>query len=164
VRVLGIDPGFGILGWAVIDERLTAVDYGVIETSSDSGLDERLLQIHTGLLKIIDHHHPEHAALERLFHARNTTTSLDVAKAIGVVLLALRMRGLDYAEYAPSQVKRSLTGYGKAGKEQMQEMVVRIFNLEAIPRPDDAADALAIAACHAMARAASGHTAIRKSS
>jgi len=163
VRVLGIDPGFGILGWAVIDEKLRAIEYGVIETPSTAGLDERLLQIHAGLLAIIDRHRPDHAALERLFHARNTTTSLDVAKGIGVILLTLRMRGIDYAEYAPSQIKRSITGYGKANKEQMQGMVVRIFNLAAIPRPDDAADALAVAACHAMARAAS-RSPLRKSS
>ncbi|TAL36433.1 MAG: crossover junction endodeoxyribonuclease RuvC [Spirochaetes bacterium] len=164
MRVLGIDPGYGILGWAVIEDSFKALAYGVIETSKQAHFDDRLHEIHTGMTVIIREYAPETAAMEKLFHARNTTTSLDVAKAIGVVILTLRMHGLRCAEYSPLQVKYALTGYGRASKSQMQEMVLRLFGMKEIPRPDDAADALAIAACHSMAGKSPQRAPIRKSS
>jgi crossover junction endodeoxyribonuclease RuvC len=152
VKILGIDPGYGILGWAVIASELKVISYGTIQTASGERIDERLLKIQDSLIEIIETHRPDCAAIERLFFSRNTTTALDVAKTMGVILLTLRRNGIDYAEYAPVQVKRAITGYGKAAKEQMQIMIMRIFNIGEIPKPDDAADAIAIAACHALAQ------------
>jgi len=150
VRILGIDPGYGILGWSVVESDLTLVDYGTIETSSLLSFDERLLQIHNALRKIIDEYSPEFAAVEKLFFQNNTTTAMDVAKAIGAVILTLKISDIGYEEYTPSQVKQAITGYGRAPKEQMQQMIKRIFGIREVPRPDDAADALAVAACHCM--------------
>lgn len=150
MRILGIDPGYGILGWAVIDSDRTVHQYGTIETEKDKPLAKRLLDIHNGIDYIINTFQPETAALEKLFFSRNTTTALDVARAIGVVILTLQLAGIEYSEYAPVQVKQALTGYGKADKKQMQVMVKTLFGLKEIPKPDDAADALAIAACHSF--------------
>ncbi len=150
MKILGIDPGFGTLGWAVVEHNLNVVDYGAIETSPKLPIDQRLLEIHEKINDIIDTYGPHCVALERLFFAKNTKTALDVAKSIGVVLLTTRLKGLSYNEYTPPQVKIALTGYGRASKDQMQKMVVKIFRLKEIPRPDDAADALAIAACHSF--------------
>ncbi len=150
MRIIGIDPGYGILGWSVIDSGLKLAAYGTIQTPPGEPIDFRLLQIYSELLDIIKKYSPEHAAIEKLFFSRNTTTALDVSKTIGVVLLAFRQSGIDYSEYAPVQVKKAITGFGRAGKVQMQTMIARIFGLKEIPKPDDAADALAIAACHAF--------------
>ncbi len=150
MRVLGIDPGFGILGWSVIESDLVIVDYGAIETSPLLSFDERIYHIHSALKKIIAEYSPDFVAIEKLFFQRNTTTAMDVAKAIGAVVLTLRMCNLSYQEYSPSQIKQAITGYGRASKEQMQQGIRKIFNLKEIPRPDDAADALAIAACHCL--------------
>ena len=150
MRILGIDPGFGTLGWAVVDKDLSVVEYGVIETSPDCAIDERLLQIHSRITEIIRKHKPDCAAIERLFFAKNTKTALDVSKCIGVILLTTRLAGLSYNEYTPLQVKTALTGYGRATKNQILQMVVRLYRLKEIPRPDDIADALAIAACHSF--------------
>jgi len=150
VRILGIDPGYGILGWSVIENDLKIVQYGTIETAAHKRIDDRLLEIHEGISYIISTYSPDCAAIEKLYFAKNTTTALDVAKTIGVILLALKKANLDYAEYSPSQVKQSITTYGRASKQQMQTMIKTIFNLKEIPRPDDAADALAIAACHSF--------------
>jgi crossover junction endodeoxyribonuclease RuvC len=148
VRILGIDPGFGILGWSVIESDLTLIDYGTIETSSMMPFDERIYLIHGALKKIIAEYAPEFASIEKIFFQKNTTTAMDVAKAMGAVLLTLRMCNVGYQEYTPSQVKQAITGYGRAPKEQMQQMIKKIFSIKETPRPDDAADALAIAACH----------------
>jgi crossover junction endodeoxyribonuclease RuvC len=148
MKVLGIDPGFGILGWAVIHDTMKIVDYGTIETSSDLPIDERLFIIHNELSDIIKRYRPDTAVIEKLFFSRNTTTAFDVCRAIGVVLLAFRQNALPYQEVTPMQVKQSITGYGMADKKQMQEMVKRIFNLKEIPKPDDAADAIAVATCY----------------
>jgi crossover junction endodeoxyribonuclease RuvC len=148
VRILGIDPGFGILGWAVIEEGLSIIDYGAIETPRTVPLDERLFIIHTGISDVISRYRPDTAVIEKLFFSRNITTALDVARATGVVILAFREHALPYQEVTPMQVKQGITGYGKAEKRQVQEMVQRIFKLKEIPKPDDVADALAVALCY----------------
>ncbi len=150
MRILGIDPGFGTLGWAVVKQNLSVVDYGAILTKSGTPIDDRLLEIHNQIIDIINIHKPDCVAIERLFFAKNTKTAIDVAKCIGVILLTIKLAGLNYNEYTPSQVKTALTGYGRASKEQMQNMVTKIFRLQEVPRPDDVADALAIAACHSF--------------
>ncbi len=150
MKILGIDPGYGTLGWAVVEQNLNIVDFGVIETGANLPIDERLLEIHIGITNIIKTYKPHCAAIERLFFAKNTKTALDVAKCVGVILLTTKLKGLNYKEYTPPQIKSALTGYGRASKDQIQNMVVKIFRLKEIPRPDDAADALAIAACHSL--------------
>jgi crossover junction endodeoxyribonuclease RuvC len=148
VKILGIDPGFGILGWAVIEDTVKVVDYGTVETSPDLPIDERLFIVHSEVSGIIERYRPDCAVIEKLFFSRNTSTAFDVSRATGVVLLAFRQHALPYQEVTPMQVKQGLTGYGKADKKQIQEMVKRVFNLKEIPRPDDAADACAIALCY----------------
>lgn len=150
MKILGIDPGFGILGWSVIHDNMKVVDYGAIETPAGTPIDERLFVIYTELSDIIKRLKPDSAAVEKLFFSRNTTTAMDVSKAMGVVYLILRQNALVYSEYAPVKVKKALTGYGRADKKQMQLMVQRLFNLKEVPKPDDAADAIAVAACHAL--------------
>jgi crossover junction endodeoxyribonuclease RuvC len=148
VRILGIDPGYATLGWAIIDGNLKIVDYGLVETNNNSRIDERLFIIHNEINKIIANYSPQCVAIEKLFFAKNTKTAIDVAKCIGVVLLTAKLNNLNYDEYSPSQVKNAITGYGRASKDQIQNIIMKIFKLKEIPRPDDAADALAIAACH----------------
>ncbi len=148
MRILSIDPGYATLGWAIIEGCLEIVDYGSIQTKSCLKIDERLFIIHDELNKIIDHYKPDCVAIEKLFFAKNTKTAVDVAKCIGVILLTAKLKGLGYNEYTPLQVKCAITGYGRAAKDQIQNMIMKIFKLKEIPRPDDAADALAIAACH----------------
>jgi len=150
VKILGIDPGYGILGWSVINDDLTIIDYGVIRTESSERFDSRLLKIHTGLKEIISTFRPDCVSIEKIFFSKSTSTAMDVSKTIGVILLTTRLADLDYHEYTPSQVKQAITGFGRADKEQMQAMIRTIFRLDEIPRPDDAADALAIAACHSF--------------
>lgn len=150
MKILGIDPGFGILGWAIVDNRQQLIDYGVIETSPGLKIDERLLEIHNKLAGIITLHKPSCAAIEKFFFTKNLTSGLDVARAIGAIILTLRLHGIDYCEYTPSQIKQAVTGYGRAGKEQMKFMVKSIFAMSELPTPDDAADALAIALCHSL--------------
>jgi len=148
VRIIGIDPGFGILGWAVIEDDLKIIDFGAIETPRMMPIDERLFIIHTDLSSIIKRYRPDTAVIEKLFFSRNTTTAFDVARATGVILLTFREFALPYQEVTPMQVKQGVTGYGKAEKKQVQEMVQRLFRLKELPQPDDAADALAIALCY----------------
>jgi crossover junction endodeoxyribonuclease RuvC len=150
VKILGIDPGYGSLGWSVITGDLRLIDFGSIETPSGKNIAERLVLIHTRLESIIIKEKPECAAIERLFFNKNSTTAMDVAKAIGAVLLTLKLHGINHSEYTPSQIKQSITGYGRAGKDQVQFMIMKIFKLDEIPKPDDAADAIAIALCHAL--------------
>jgi crossover junction endodeoxyribonuclease RuvC len=152
VKILGIDPGYATLGWSVISDNLKIIDYGFIETSSGQEIHERLFIIHNEINKIIDYYKPDSLAVEKLFFAKNTKTAIDVAKAIGVILLTARLKDLNFNEYTPLQVKNAITGYGRATKDQMQNMVMKIYNLKEIPHPDDAADALAIAACHSLSR------------
>jgi len=149
--VLGIDPGTAITGVGLIEVvggRCRLIDGGVIRTPAHTPMPERLLTIHTELSQLIDQYHPQVMAVEQLFHFRNATTVIPVSQARGVVLLAAAQRGLPIFEYTPLQVKMAVVGYGKADKRQVQEMVKQVLKLTAIPKPDDAADALAVAICH----------------
>lgn len=153
MRILGIDPGTGILGFGVIDvEKGSAklVDAGVIRTAVREDDAVRLLTIYDELTEIIKLNKPEMMSVEKLFFARNVTTAMTVAQARGVVLLCGMRAGLTIAEYTPLQIKQAITGYGKADKKQIQEMVRVILQLKVAPKPDDAADALAAAITHSM--------------
>jgi crossover junction endodeoxyribonuclease RuvC len=149
MRILGIDPGTGILGFGVIDVdgpgRVSLVDAGVIRTPVKEDDAVRLQTIFDELSDIIIHNKPEILSVEKLYFSRNVTTAMTVAQARGVVLLLGRQHSLRLYEYTPMQIKQAVTGYGKADKKQMQEMVKTILKLETIPKPDDAADALAAA-------------------
>jgi crossover junction endodeoxyribonuclease RuvC len=147
---IGIDPGTARLGYGVIESEPDpqAIDYGVIVTDADLPMEQRLLMIHGAMTELIERFRPDALAVERLFFARNVTTAMTVGQARGVVLLSAAERGIPIAEYAPSEVKQAVVGYGKADKQQIQEMVRIMLGLESTPRPDDAADALAIAICH----------------
>lgn len=149
--VLGIDPGTAITGVGLIETangRCRLVDGGVIRTPAHTPMPERLLTIYQELTQVINQYHPQIMAVEQLFHFRNATTVIPVSQARGVVLLTAAQNGLPLYEYTPLQVKMAVVGYGGADKRQVQEMVKRVLNLTAIPRPDDAADALAVAICH----------------
>lgn len=153
MRIIGIDPGTGILGFGVIDvggAKISMVTAGVITTPAHTPLDERLEEIFDGLTQIIAETRPDEMSIEKLFFARNVTTAMSVSHARGVAMLTGRKARLPIAEYTPMQIKQSLTGYGKADKKQMQEMVRLQLNLKEVPKPDDAADALAAAITHAM--------------
>ena len=150
MRILGIDPGYDIVGWSVLDDGFKVVNYGVIKTSPQDDYDERLLQIHRSLNNIIEEFNPHCAAVEKIFFQNNTKTAISVAKAIGVIILTLRLKGISYSEYSPTEIKHSVTGYGKADKDQVYFMMKKLLKLESIEGPDDAADALAIAICHQL--------------
>jgi crossover junction endodeoxyribonuclease RuvC len=149
---LGIDPGTATMGYGVIvgDTAPRAIDYGVIETPADADMPVRLKEIYAGMLELLERFHPDVVAVEQLFFARNVTTALTVGQARGVILLAAAQHNVPVTEYTPMQVKQAVVGYGKADKHQMQEMVRIILNLRSQPKPDDAADALAIALCQAQ--------------
>ena len=152
MRIIGIDPGTGILGFGVIDAKrggYRLVTAGVIKTPAHTPLDERLAEIFDGLTEIIAETKPEVMSIEKLFFARNVTTAISVAHARGVAMLTGRKAGLAIAEYTPLQIKQTLTGYGKADKKQIQEMVRLNLGLSQVPKPDDCADALAAAITHA---------------
>lgn len=152
MAVIGIDPGTAITGYGIVEEErdgsLKALAYGVVETLSDREMPSRLLTLHDELSKILLLHQPDSAAVEKLFFQRNVRTALTVGQARGVVLLALEERALQIGEYTPLEVKQAVTGYGGADKRQVQQMVKTLLELDEIPKPDDAADALAIAICH----------------
>mgnify|MGYP000858717260 CR=1 FL=1 len=151
MRILGIDPGTAITGYGILDKHYhhyTVVDCGCIRTSSTLDMPKRLQEIYTSLLWLIKEYQPDEIAVEELFFNRNTTTALTVGQARGVVLLAAAQQNLNIGEYTPLQVKQAIAGYGKAEKKQVQFMVKTILNLPQIPKPDDVADALAIAICH----------------
>ena len=153
MRIIGIDPGTGILGFGVIDAekgKCSLVTGGVISTPAHTPLDERLEEIYDGLSQIITETKPEIMSIEKLFFARNVTTAMSVSHARGVAMLAGRKAKLTLAEYTPMQIKQTLTGYGKADKKQVQEMVRLQLNLKEVPKPDDAADALAAAITYVM--------------
>ncbi len=152
MRIIGIDPGTGILGFGIIEangSRAQLVDAGVIRTPVHEDDAVRLLTIYEELTDIIVQTKPSVMAVEKLFFARNVTTAMTVAQARGVVLLCGQQAGLSLFEYTPMQIKQAVTGYGKADKKQMQEMVKTLLTLSEIPKPDDAADALAAALTHA---------------
>jgi crossover junction endodeoxyribonuclease RuvC len=150
MKLLGIDPGTATTGFGVVEKekgKLCAIDYGVISTHKDLPMPERLDVLYKDIQEVIQHHKPDILAVEQLFFARNVTTAISVGQARGVVLLAAQQAKLAIHEYTPLQVKQSVTGYGQATKKQVQEMVTKILKLKQIPKPDDAADALAIAIC-----------------
>jgi crossover junction endodeoxyribonuclease RuvC len=154
MRILGIDPGTGLLGFGVIEAsghgKALLVDAGVIRTPVKEDDAVRLQTIFEELTDIIAHSKPTHMAVEKLYFAQNVTTAMTVSQARGVALLAGQLAGLEIAEYTPLQIKQALTGYGRAEKKQMQEMVRVILGLKEVPKPDDCADALATAITHSM--------------
>ena len=148
---MGIDPGTAICGWGVIDsdgDNVRLVDYGVLTTEAGLPLANRLQIIYWGLDELMHKHRPDAVAVEQLFFSKNVTTALAVGHARGVVLLSAANAGLQLYEYKPMEVKQAIVGYGKATKDQMQQMVKMLLGLDDIPKPDDAADALAVALCH----------------
>ena len=151
--ILGIDPGTAICGFGLIEVKngkSKMVDAGVIRTPAKQALELRLETIYDNLSEIIKETKPDEAAVEDLFFAQNVTTAMSVSHARGVILLALIKNGIDHASYTPLQIKQALTGYGRAEKQQIQQMVKTMLNLKEIPKPDDCADALAVAICHSM--------------
>ena len=152
MTILGIDPGLAIVGWGVLDfdnNRFRTLAYGSINTPAGMETAERLANIHRDLTAIIDRYKPTEMAVEELFFTKNITTGIRVAEARGVILMTGKEKGLCLGEYTPMQVKQAVVGYGGADKRQVIAMVTRILNLPAPPKPDDTADALAIAICHA---------------
>lgn len=152
MRIMGIDPGYAIVGYGIVDyeaNRFRVVDYGAVTTQAHTPFDLRLQTIYNGLSCLIEKYSPDAMSIEKLFFNTNTTTAIDVAQARGVIVLAAAQGGLDIAEYTPLQVKQSVVGYGRAEKKQVQEMTRLMLNLKAVPKPDDTADALALAICHA---------------
>jgi crossover junction endodeoxyribonuclease RuvC len=152
LRILGIDPGIAIVGFGFIDKKghtLTPVQYGCIETEAHTDPAKRLKIVYDSMLELIDRYKPDTVGIEKLFFNRNVTTALTVGQARGVLMLAAEQRGLTIGEYTPLQVKQAIVGYGKAEKRQVQEMVKMFLHLNAVPKPDDVADALAVAICHA---------------
>ena len=152
MRIIGIDPGTGILGFGVVDVTKSGykmVTAGVVRTPAHTPLDERLEEIFDSLTELITETKPQIMSIEKLFFARNVTTAMSVSHARGVAMLAGRKARLKIAEYTPLQIKQTLTGYGKADKKQVQEMVRLNLGLSEVPKPDDCADALAAAITHA---------------
>lgn len=147
---LGVDPGTALLGYGIVsgDDDPRLVTYGVVETTTDETMPQRLVRVYDRLWELIREYRPDVLAIEQLFFARNVTTALAVGQARGVVLLAAAQHGMEVWEYKPSEVKQTISGYGKADKPQMQEMVRMLLGLAEVPQPDDAADALAVALCH----------------
>ncbi len=159
--ILGIDPGYAIVGWGAVRferGRYLPLDFGAITTKAGVPFNRRLEQIYTELNALLERLKPEAASVEKLYFQSNKTTAIDVAQARGVILLALQQRGIPVYEYTPMQVKCAVTGFGQAQKPQVMEMTRRLLRLKAVPRPDDTADALAIAICHAQY----GGTAIKR--
>jgi crossover junction endodeoxyribonuclease RuvC len=150
--VLGIDPGTATTGYGLVHETdqggFAVVDFGVIQTPAGEDVEKRLLLLYDRLMEILLLHRPDQGAVEKLFFQRNVTTAIAVGQARGVTMLAMAQRGIPIAEYTPLEVKQAITGYGGAEKLQVQMMVQAVLELENLPRPDDAADALAIAVCH----------------
>ena len=150
--ILGIDPGYAIIGWGVIRferGKYIPVDFGAITTNAGVPFNRRLEQIYDQLNELLDTHHPDAVAVEKLYFQNNQKTAIDVAQARGVTMLALQQHGVPVFEYTPLQVKSAVTGFGQAQKPQVMEMTKRLLRLKAVPKPDDTADALAIAICHA---------------
>ena len=148
MRVLGIDPGYAIVGWGVLDyagNRFAPVDFGAVCTDAGVPFEQRLDEVYTGIREVIERTQPEVLAIEKLFYQHNQTTVIGVAEARGVILLAAAQAGIPIYEYTPMQVKQAVTGYGKAVKKQVQEMTRILLHLPAVPKPDDTADALAMA-------------------
>ena len=154
MRILGIDPGYATIGYGIVEYdnfRFKTIAYGAVTTTPDKPFSDRLCDIFDDITLLVDKYNPQCLSIEKLFFNTNTTTAIDVAQARGVILLAARKKSIEIFEYTPLQVKQSITGYGRAEKHQVMEMVKNILQLNSIPKPDDTADALALAICH-------GHT------
>lgn len=154
--ILGIDPGLAIVGWAVIESRhgkVRPIAYGAIRTPAHTDIEARLAMIYRDMNELIGKYHPEEMAIEELFFDKNITTGIAVAEARGVILCSAFSNGVKISEYSPPQVKQAVVGYGKAEKRQVIAMVTSLLRLPAPPKPDDTADAVAIAICHAQSRA-----------
>lgn len=154
MRILGIDPGYAIVGYGVLDYdnvRFKVINYGAITTSPETAFDKRLCEIYSDMRDVLEMFKPDCMSIEKLFFNTNVTTGIDVAEARGVIVLSAAQRDIPIFEYTPLQVKVAVTGYGRAEKKQVQEMTRNILSLKEIPKPDDTADALAMAICH-------GHT------
>ncbi len=155
MRILGIDPGYAIMGVGVVDyvgNKFTPVHYESIITEAHTPAEDRLKILYDGLTEIIQKYQPEEASIEELFFNNNAKTAIIVGEARGIALLACVQNGVEISEYTPLQIKQSLVGYGRADKKQVQQMVKTILGLEKVPKPDDTADALAAAICHAHSR------------
>lgn len=154
MKVLGIDPGYAIVGFGVVEYNrmsFTTLDYGAITTAAGTPFNKRLLKIYEEYIDILKRHKPDAVSIEKLFFTNNKTTGIDVAQARGLLLLGAEQCGIATFEYTPLQVKQAVVGYGRAEKAQVMEMTKRLLKLKALPKPDDTADALAIAICHAHA-------------
>lgn len=152
MRILGIDPGLAISGYGVLDykgNKFEILDYGAVLTESTERLPDRLKKLYDGYMTIMEKYRPEAVSIEELFYNKNVKTAIAVAEARGVHLLAAVNSGIPLYEYTPLQIKQGLVGYGRAEKRQMQEMIKIILKLDEIPKPDDVADGLAAAVCHA---------------
>jgi len=155
MKILGIDPGFAIVGFGVLEyenNKFKTIEYGQITSPAKIPMNKRIKMLYDDVSFLMDCHHPETMAIESLFFNSNQKTAINVAMARGVLLLAAENRKIPIAEYTPLQVKQAVCGYGRAEKKQIQLMVKAILALDEIPRPDDAADALAIAICHAHSK------------
>lgn len=151
MRVIGVDPGTATTGYGVVDYvqgKESLVSYGTIRTAADMPMELRLLKIHREFNTLLEQYQPEAVAIEELFHHKNAKTVISVAQSRGVLLVTAAARELELAEYTPLQVKQAVSGYGNADKKQVQIMVQKILHMEQVAKPDDAADALAIAICH----------------
>ena len=151
MRILGIDPGYATIGYGIVEYdnfRFKTISYGAITTTPDKKFADRLNDIFDDINTLIKTYNPDCLSIEKLYFYTNTTTAIDVAQARGVILLAANKADIDIFEYTPLQVKQSITGYGRAEKHQVMEMVKNLLQLNAIPKPDDTADALALAICH----------------
>lgn len=149
--ILGIDPGYAIVGWGIVEyshSKFRVLAYGAITTESDTPFPERLQQIYNDMCYLFEKYKPDAMSMEKLFYNSNQKTVIDVAQARGVITLAAQMYQKDIFEYTPLQVKQSVTGYGRAEKKQVMEMTKNILGLKSVPKPDDTADALAMAICH----------------
>lgn len=152
MRILGIDPGYATIGFGIVDSEkgnLRLLQYGVITTPADIPFSQRLNMIYEDMKRLLDAAKPDVMAIEELFWGHNVTTGIDVSHGRGVILLAAERFGLPISEYTPMQIKQSVVGYGNATKLQVMDMTRRLLRLEKVPRPDDAADAIAVALCHA---------------
>lgn len=152
MRILGIDPGYATIGWGVLDydkNKFFIVDFGAVTTEAGLPFEDRLKTIYEDISYIMDSTHPDALSMEKLFFQNNKKTAIDVAQARGVLMLAARQHCIDIFEYTPLQVKQGVVGYGKAEKRQVMEMTKNILGLPEVPKPDDTADALAMAICHA---------------
>ena len=152
MRIIGIDPGYAIVGYGVIDYnegKFKVLEYGAITTDKNTPFEKRLCEIHEDYSYILDKWKPDALAIERLYFNTNQKTAIDVAQARGIIIMDTAIRNISIHEYTPLQVKQAVVGYGKAVKKQVQEMITRILSLPSVPKPDDTADALAMAICHA---------------